>query len=571
MKFHFSVPNPANHFIHITLSVQTNGKEELSLQLPAWRPGRYELGNFAKNIRCFSVSDNAGNILPFTKTAKDTWLVQTCQAAEIQVSYQYYAAELNAGSTFADKDILYVNPVNCCMYIPERMHEKCTLTLQIPENYQVASGLKKIAFNQLEAADFHTLADGPFIASPALKSHTYTIQDIPFTLWVYGHCSLHDEKIIQDFSAFTKAQLNAFGHFPASEYHFLFLFLPYKAYHGVEHGNSTVITLGPAYEILKPDGLYKELLGVSSHELYHTWNVKNIRPDDMWPYNYTRENYSRMGYLYEGATTYYGDLFLLRATCFTLNDYLLTFNKLLERHFSNTGRMYYSVAESSFDTWLDGYVKGIPGRKTSIYTEGALVTFMLDTLIRSHTNNRKSFDDVMRYFYTSYAREGKPVNEAIYKKCIEEIAGASMSDFFEKYIYGKESFEEPLAACLSYFGLELKKETSPLYHEAHYGFSIIELPEGTQVHEVIPGSGAEESGLACGDFIVAVNGIPLNRDMEKWCRHFEDNKLEFLIKKPLGYLQSISVQKGKENFSRYTACVTKQTLENENYLAWAKI
>ncbi len=251
-----------------------------------------------------------------------------------------------------------------------------------------------------------------------------------FHLWFQGECKPDFKKLENDFKKFCKKQIKDFGSFPVSEYHFLFQILTYKTYHGVEHSNSTVISLGPSYEIMDEKGWYNELLGVSSHELYHTWNVKQIRPIEMYPYDYTKENYTVLGYLDEGVTTYFGDKYLFTSGVFDWTQYKSTFDKLLERHYTNFGVENLSVASSSFDTWLDGYVRGIPNRKGSIYTEGALVAFITDVFIMKNTNNKKGLKEVMKLLYTDFAKKGKGVSDADYKAIVEKVAGASYDKIY---------------------------------------------------------------------------------------------------------------------------------------------
>ncbi|NUM51746.1 MAG: M61 family metallopeptidase [Flavobacteriales bacterium] len=569
--YSFSASNPNNHFLEIKFIAHTNGAEEMVLQLPAWRPGRYELGNFAKNVRDFFVSDENGNALLFQKITKDSWKVFTKKANQISVSYTYYADELNAGSTFVDKNMMYVNPVNCCLYIAEREEEPCEIKLNVPENYNLACGLNSNAEFLMHAKNFHEWVDSPFIASEAMQHFSFLEKGVLFHIWINGLCKLNQPKVENHFRAFASAQIEAFGQFPVPEYHFLLHILPYNAYHGVEHGNSTVITLGPSYDIMNEEGLYHELLGVSSHELYHTWNVKQIRPSEMWPYNYTKENYSRMGYLYEGATTYYGDVFLLRSNCFTEQEYFKTFNQLLDRHFSNFGRFHLSVADSSFDTWLDGYVKGIPERKTSIYTEGALVTFMLDVLIRRNTQNKCSFDDVMRTFYSGYACKNKPVNEEVYKQVIERFAQQELSDFFNHYIYGTKDYEPVLIACFDYLGWEMIKQPSPFFNEAFLGFRTIEQSGNTQVLTVCPGSIADKAGLAVNDFILAVNHCKVAADLHHWCRFFGNDTISLTVKREPGVIRNIELIAGKETYYyNYSVRLAEKRSEaqKENFSLW---
>jgi predicted metalloprotease with PDZ domain len=162
--------------------------------------------------------------------------------------------------------------------------------------------------------------------------------------------------------------------------------------------------LGPGNEFVNKDW-YDEFLGISSHELFHTWNIKSIRPVEMMPYDYSKENYSRLGFVAEGVTTYYGDFLLYRSGVFSDADYFKTFNEQLQKHFDNFGRFNLSVADSSFDTWLDGYNPGVPNRKVSIYTEGCLIAFMTDICIRKQTSNAHSLDDVMRALFTEFGKK----------------------------------------------------------------------------------------------------------------------------------------------------------------------
>ena len=245
------------------------------------------------------------------------------------------------------------------------------------------------------------------------------------------------------------------------EYHYLNQILPYQAYHGVEHKKSTVVSLGPSYQVF--GSLYKELLGVSSHELYHTWNVKTIRPAEMLPYDFTKENYSPLGYLCEGVTTYMGDLFLFKSGVFTLDQYFNEFNTQLQRHFDNHGRLHYSVAESSFDTWLDGYQPGAPGRKVSIYTEGCLIAFITDVKLLQATKNKYGLDEVMKRLFFRFGLENKGVSEMDYKATIEEVGKVSFDAIFEDQIHGTKPYESLLTACLDYIGLELHHKPDESY------------------------------------------------------------------------------------------------------------
>lgn len=542
MKYTIAYTDPNSHYIDIEFEVETEGKDHLEIQLPSWRPGRYELGDFAKNIQKWQAFDENKNPLVFKKLKKDLWKVDCSKAKKVIVKYNYYAFELNAGSTYLDAHQLYVNPINCLLYLPDRMEEACELDLNIPSNYRVAIALEAVANKKYKANNFDELADSPFIASADLQHCSYKIGETTFHLWFQGEFKMNEGLIIKDFKAFTKEQIKFFGDFPTENYHFLFQILTHEFYHGVEHSASTVIALGPSYSVLDKKGRYEDLLGVSSHELFHTWNVKRIRPAEMWPYDFSKENYNRLGYLSEGATTWYGDLMLYRSKVFGDKEYFKTFNQLLDRHFNNPGVENLSVADSSFDTWLDGYTPGVPNRKSSIYTEGALVTFMLDHLIRKNNQNKKSFDDVLRVFYEKYYKRGQGISEAAYQKEVEEIAQKDLSPFFENYINGTKNIEKQLKESLAYIGLKYEKLPADEFYEAHLGFILIE----GKVFNVYPNSVAEKAGISIQDEIVAVNGIKVNGDLSKWTQYFSKDQIELTLFDNSSRLKTVNLRSSKE-------------------------
>ncbi|MEI7670147.1 MAG: M61 family peptidase, partial [Pseudomonadota bacterium] len=489
MKYIISFSSPHNHFVDIEF-ITTADKDETLVQLPAWRPGRYELGNFAKNIQRWAAFDNKGNALKLKKIKKDCWKVQTKGVSELHIKYNYYAADLNAGSTFLDTQQLYMNPVNCCVYIPERINEACEIELQLPADYKLACGANHTGGNgkiNIQAKDFHELADSPFIASASLQHNKFVCEGTEFNLWFQGECKPDWTRLTTDFIKFCNHQMEMMKKAPFEKYHFLFQILPQKFYHGVEHTTSTVIALGPGYNLMKGD-TYLDLLGVSCHELFHAWNVKTIRPIEMQPYDYTKENYSNLGYVCEGVTTYYGDYLLYRCGVFDDHQFLETFADRLQKHFDNSGRFNLSVANSSIDTWLDGYAPGIPNRKTSIYDEGNLLAFATDIFIRKNSDNKFSLDDVMRYLYTDFALKGKGYSDQDYKTAVEKYAGTSFDDIFNNYINKAVDYEPMLREAMQYIGCELTIHPVSKFNEHALGIKVNEVNGHCKVTHIYPAS-----------------------------------------------------------------------------------
>lgn len=548
MKYIISYSNPHHHYVDIEFVAENIIADETAVQLPAWRPGRYELGNFAKNIQKWTAFDEKGNALSFRKTAKDTWLVQTKGVSVLHIRYNYFAAEINAGSTYLDSTQLYMNPVNCCVYLPDRIHESCQLILNLPEDYQVACGLKPAPGNTnkcLLAADFHELADSPFIASNSLQHNQFVCCGIEFNLWFQGECKPDWAKLLNDFIRFINEQLLVVKQFPDKVYHFLFQILPYKMYHGVEHTNSTVIALGPGYNLMKGK-LYEDLLGVSSHELFHAWNIKTIRPVEMMPYDYTKENYSRLGYVCEGVTTYYGDYLLLRSHVFDEQQYFATLEERLQKHFDNFGRYNLSVADSSFDTWLDGYSPGVPNRKTSIYDEGNLLALATDVFIRKHSGNKHSLDDVMNYLYMEFALKGKGYSDADYKGVVEHFANSSFDAIFNNYINKAVDYTALMQEALAFLGCELNFSPSSKFHEHAVGIKVAEANGICKITAVYPDSVADNAGLSINDDILSINSIQVKPDatgtnFSEWCAYFGNTNLVLTVA-TMGKIRQVEIR-----------------------------
>ena len=541
MKYSFKIDDPQRHFIQIAIEVNVGDRSYVDLQLPSWRPGRYELGNFAKNVKDFNAKDTSGNAIETAKISKDLWRVQTNGLEKVMLNYQYYAAELNAGSTWLDENQLYINPINCCMYDPLKMDEECILALEIPDDYIIATSLKEDK-RVLYAKDFHELVDSPIICSPTLQTFKYQYDNIDFYLCFQGEVKVDWDRLKKDFVDFTACQIKCFGNFPVKEYYFLFQITPYAAYHGVEHQRSTVILLGPSYAIFNKD--YDKLLGISSHELYHTWNVKTIRPHDMLPYDYSKENYTEMGYVTEGVTTYMGDRTLYESGVFSEKEYFKELESLLLRHFHNDGRRHYSVAASSFDTWLDGYVQGIPGRKVSIYVEGALIALICDARIRKATNHNRSLHDVMKEMYGGDdILKGYDKNS--YKALLEKVAGVSFDDVFIDLIEGKVDFMHYLEIALKEFGWKINRKKS-IHASRQIGIKGVWSNKVYKLSAVAEKSAAEESGLIIGDKIHSLNGYKLNNDLDQWLAYFQDDEIVLSFERE-GALKRVSLLKQNEN------------------------
>ncbi|WP_051718726.1 M61 family metallopeptidase [Hymenobacter sp. IS2118] len=515
IHYRVSFLNPLTFYLQIelTLDVAADATAPLELQLPAWRPGRYELQNFAQKIQKVEVANALTNQpLPCRKLTKDRWEVAEAAGCTVRVRYNFYAHQMDAGGSWLDASQLYLNPVQALLYAEGRQQEACELTLDVPEGWQIACGLPQPRPNVLAAQSFDHLADSPLIASATLLHQEYEAGGVPFHFWVQGEAELDWPRLLADFRAFSEEQLALFGGFPVADYHFLNQFLPYKHYHGVEHGNSTVITLGPA-ELIMSEGLYKELLGVSCHELFHTWNIKSIRPAEMQPYDYSRENYFRTCFIAEGITTYYGEYLLARCHVHTPAQYFEELNTVLRKHFDDAGGENLSLADASMDLWLDGYKPGVPDRKVSVYHKGALAALILDLTLRQLSGHARSLDDVMRRLYEEFGKTGVGYTEADYIRIVNEVAGRNMQAYFDKFIYGTAPLLEPLDKVLHTVGCQLLVGENASASEGIFGFRTVVKNERTEVTTIWPNSPAA-AALTVDDEIVAVNGRRVDMNLQ---------------------------------------------------------
>lgn len=567
MQYTISYKNPLSHLVEIEISCSTLDKRQLDFLLPAWRPGRYELSNYASNIRGFEAVDHHNVSLEFRKINRNCWQVSTEGTKAIRVKYQYYAHELSAGGSLLDDQQLYLNFINCLMYLQDRLDDPCMVNLKLDQTFKVACGLPKRSPKQLIARDYYQLADSPLIASPRLKLWKFQQCGIAFHIWFMGSHRLHKPKVISAFKSFIKEQIDTMGDFPEPNYHFLFQIPGVKVYHGVEHSNSTVIALGPGKELHKDR--YLDFLGVSSHELFHCWNIIKIRPKELVPYDFSKEVYFDTGFVAEGVTTYYGDLFLLRSGVIDQEQYFKELNNLFKRHFENESRHTASLVESSRELWVNGYGSPIDTEKVSIYTKGALVSLMLDLTIRLRTENLQSLDSVMQQLWGMYSSNYLGFSLSSFKQTCEDIAKCSLDNFFDHYVNGVVPLETQLSVLLENVGCRLKKYSSKQLSKKLFGFRAQKRNGKLTIVQIHPNARAYRK-LSTGDSIINVNG---KKPREKLNGLIEQGKSLKMTVERHGRKVKISLPPSKKTyFDQYRIVRLKQLSgdQKEAFDHWTK-
>ncbi len=509
MKYQLSFSNPLTHIIEVRAEFQVSPQAPCTFHLPIWRPGRYEAANYAKNLRNLRFENSQGQSLETSKPQPSTWQVSADTSGTVVAIYEYFAFTMDAGSSWIDDELIYINFVNCLIYDPAQMGTECLISIDIPANYKIATSLEHVNFGKFRAQDYYTLADSPLMAAENLQELRYSVDDTHFHIWSWG-TKFSDDSIIESFQRFSEDQLTMMRGFPEPAYHFLLLFLPYKFYHGVEHAASTVICLGPS-ENLSSDEMMDQLLGVSSHELFHAWNILKIRPRELYPYSYHSRPYFPTGFVAEGFTTYYGDLFLVRSGVRNKEWFLAELGRLFKRHFDNHGRLSLSVVDSSYDLWIDGYQKSAPGRKSSIYVEGAVTALMLDLTIRRKSGGANSLDDVARTLFTDFALQNKGYSLEDIRHLTSKYAGQDLSDFFANYVLGTRDKFDILCDLLTDVGLSLAMKPAPTDLERYLGIRLGSTNNRNKIIQIYPDSPGEKY-FSLDDEIKLFNGEEFTPD-----------------------------------------------------------
>lgn len=442
-----------NHLIHTRIAISNTGNQLINLSLSAWRPGRYQLQNFPKNILNF-VAKQGDEHLVWRKKDWRTWEVQPNTPQDIEIHYSYYAYELNAGSSFVHKDYLYLNPINFTLYTDPMPAFKVNMVA----TGEIASGMPflKQENGYLGApSSLHQWFDSPILLSKQLQHYVYEAEGTPFHLWIQGTVDLPIPKLLEDLKAATEYQIQLFGEFPEPDYHFLLIVPPHSYYHGVEHARSTVMVLGEN-GVLGVSS-YQDLLGLASHELFHAWNICKIRPAELLPYDYSKENYFETCFVAEGMTTYFGDRILLDSGVFTTEQYRYELETTLRRHFDRAEPASQSLLESSFDLWVDGYEQGVPGKKVSVYHKGAIVALILDAEIRKHSKGKITLEHFMHELYRQYGDLKKGYTYADILALAQTFCGREALNVFEDYIAGRAPLFAAADSALNYFGFRLDR------------------------------------------------------------------------------------------------------------------
>jgi predicted metalloprotease with PDZ domain len=429
------------HYLDITFQFSPRKPGKQVIQLPIWRPGRYQAQNFAKNIPVLKAF-SGGAPIAIHKVASSTWELEASELVEIR--YSYYANQPDAGGSVVEEDLLYINFITCLLYVKGRENERCEIHIEKPTGWKNVCTFKN-------GGKYRELVDSPYIAAPAIFQHKWKCHGVKFAIDVVGSRQALSKKLTDAYEKFTQTQLDWMGHFPVKEYHYMLWVCPKPYYHGVEHTKSTMMVMGP------PDrDAYEDLIGLGSHELFHVWNIATIRPKELFPYAYHQETPFSTGWVVEGITTYLGDWFLYESGVWTRAEYLAGLLGNLKLHFDRDANAQQSLEESSIDLWLDGYGTSLPNKRASIYYKGAVVALALD--LKLQAKNGKSLRDVMQAMNAEFGQLKKGYTKEDFIRICEETYGDSLQDFFRDYVEKSTDIITDLQEILAKLGLKFEYE-----------------------------------------------------------------------------------------------------------------
>ncbi len=459
---------PSFHALDIELTCMPTGVGPMSFHLPIWRPGRYQVQHFAKNIA--TVTSEHGPVL---KSGLSTWTLEVSDLRPITLKYRYHAEQPDAGGSWVDGSMVYINFVNCLLFPHRGENRACLVEVELPPagfssegerpfagdsaakitpagGYETSCALRTYG-NKFRAKTYRELVDSPFLAAPTIHSHTWKSNGVTFYLQGIGPKTHFSDRLLKAYQKFVAYQLAYMGEFPVRDYRFMLWICPKPFYHGVEHTKSTMMVLGP-----EDRDSYEDLIGLGSHELYHVWNVATIRPKALLPYDYTKAVVFDTGWIIEGITTYLGDWFLWASGVVNAEEYVNLLAGNLKLHFERDGSSKQTLIESSIDLWLDGYGASLPGKRVSIYFKGALVALGLDLMIRRKFHHAKSLRDVMLLMQKRYGRLREGYTRQDYYAVVEEVYEGSLADFWSIWVESAEPLQAAIAELLEDVGLRFE-------------------------------------------------------------------------------------------------------------------
>lgn len=534
IAYTLSFPDLAGHRIHITMDIAQPDPQGQQFFLPAWIPGSYLIRDFSRQIEQIQAFAN-GHPVNISKKGDHEWVCAPC-SGPLQLKYVVYAWDLSVRAARVDDNYAFFNGTSVFLGAHGQEDAPHTVTLEAPAqhpDWQVYTSLpcasdhpqaaQRHQFGAYAAPDYDALIDHPFLLGTPLVSTFEVHGALHELIFTQPVPDLDLPRITADVKKICATQIEMFTpeqpQAPfldsADRYSFITL-VTEDSYGGLEHRSSTALMI-PRHQLPttaqaeRPVSKgYQSFLGLVSHEYFHTWNVKRIKPSAFSPYDLLRPNHSHLLWVFEGFTSYYDDLFVWRAGAIDKRAYLDRLEQIIEHVYRGSGRFKQSIAQSSYEAWTRFYKQdeNSPNAIVNYYTKGALVAMGLDFTLQKRSNGRYSLDDVMRYLWQHYGKnyyQGQPkgIDETQMPALIEAATGIDCSDYIEQYAYGCTDL--PLQELFAEQGIDIQWRTRSQHPSLD---ALIEArPEGLHLRTVYEQGAAHRAGLSAGDIIVAINQL----------------------------------------------------------------
>ncbi|WP_334107538.1 M61 family metallopeptidase [Methylobacillus sp.] len=504
---------PQSHLFELECHIARPNAEGQRLSLPAWLPGSYLVRDFARHIVSIEASSK-GKPIQLRKLDKHTWLAAPCKSALV-VRYQVYAYDLSVRTAYLDHTRAYFNGSSLFLQVAGQEENACSIAIHHPgkiaAGWQVATtlpacGTDKHGFGLYEANNYQSLIDYP-VEIGTLAIAEFKAMGVPHRLIVSGRHHADLKAISRDLKKVCEHHIRFFGAAPFQRYDFLLYAAADNQYGGLEHCDSTSLICPRSWLPVKHEKhdqqQYQDFLGLCSHEYFHAWHVKRIRPSVFANPDLGREAYTRLLWVFEGFTAYYDTLALARSGLMSEQEYLAALSKDINRLLRTPGRKVQPLEESSFDAWIKLYKpdENTPNSQISYYLKGSLVALAIDLSLRV---KGRSLDEVMLALWRRY-NDGVLADEGSMQTLIEETCGDKLAAMFRDCVQGCE--DPPLEKLLSKFGISFDSPPIGDVDLSREWLGLQFANDDTRISHVYTGSAAEEAGLAAGDVLIAHNNL----------------------------------------------------------------
>jgi predicted metalloprotease with PDZ domain len=509
IRYTLSFPAPHTHYIEVEASYPTEGRPHIDLMMAVWTPGSYLIREYERHVEALTAADPARAPLAVEKTRKNRWRVATNGARTVWVRYRVYAHEMSVRTNWVDEEFALINGAPTFITLlesPSRRAHDVRLVLPGAWTKSFSGMAPGVAENTYIAPDYDALVDSPIVAG-APSVYEFNVRGTPHYLVNFRERGMwNGPQAVQDLAKVAATIAQFWGDAPFDRFYFFNIIGSVK--NGLEHRNSTVMNIPLEATGTRED--YLDWLSLASHEYFHAWNVKRLRPIELGPFDYENETYTRALWFVEGITDYYADLFLVRAGIVTRDEYLDALSAQIRSLHTTPGRLEQSVEAASYDAWIKYYRtdENTPNTAISYYVKGAVIGFLLDAHIRRLADDGKSLDDVMRQMYKRFSAEKGFSREEV-RSAVADIVGPAHAREMGAWMTGalETTAELDYEDAMAWFGLRMTPP--PGAPRAHLGVTTRTESGKTIVTGIRRGSPAAAAGLSLLDEITAINGEPL--------------------------------------------------------------